>query len=461
MKKSNYWKSILFAFPLLMMGCSDQDDPGAEETALLDVAVNEFFGYEEEADASYLLISDQDGKVLAASTVKLGDQLSFKAPADFTEDKVNVTLLFKAEYEEDNWTEIGAISFTGIKKGSQWVIPAKYPYEEAEPVGSAQVSFANVPQDSYTDASFSMLKGYHFLYETGFQDIVQVPLYKTPTPVFTYVDKGDDNTYYHLRKEVSSSDAYTIDINNVEQMQVKTYPAPVTDYEYMQVRVSRAYMEEDQYMEENAIRMWHSSGLNEDGMLTLEYPGDAFPAYGVAVDYEKDDSYYYTTLKGPIPDELPIMHRDFQLKEASPGTFSMETQGDKFDMYFGEWEYYSEEEGNDVQWKVMGSDNNFNFPVLPDTLANKLVDFDIKDVILEDIYFTDYNNVEGYDDFLAQYMMKGLDALEDESTLTKEAGFENETAENARHIQKNERKKGEHFSLIKRHQEKYPDHFKK
>ena len=444
--RKNYWKALTLAAMLLTAGCSEEDTPTAtpppdlivgdsttvvsdtsntvKETLLLNFRADGWYDDDnEELEHHYVLISDQKGEVLALEKYQIGDQRAITIPGAFTDEKIQVTVLHHGTYTDGGsvMEGIAAVSFLDIDRGADWHIYPEPVYNQPMPMGYASLALNSAENTSFS-GRLNVIGGDKFINDGKANDTIQVPIYRTPTPLMVSVYM-DGETYVSKIDDIKVGGNYTVDVEAVQKITKKSLSAPSEDYKEVFINVTGAFVEQNNFNSDKMLEISYTfDGFSEN---TLQYPGNLFPAYESYFKLEKDHSSSRITLKGDIPDAFPSPSIAATFGNTSVENFEMKVQGD-FDGFITEWE--KESQGVEAYWIVVGSSQrtSYRLPLLPDSLS-----LDIEGMHCDDIRFEQYSQINSYEEFL-QGVHENYRKLGEKSTREEEAWYSFDKLENAR-----------------------------
>ena len=430
------WKALGLASVLITASCSEDDTPSAtppnangntdstavvadtvKETLLLNFrADGTYFEEGETLEYQYVLISDQDGKVLSLESYKQGEQKAIVIPGEFTDEKIQVTVMSTGTFSDEGKTYKGLIAatFLDVDRGIDWQINPYPSYEEPTPTGYASVSFENVEEESYYTGDFRMLDGHDFFHGDEIRDTLSVPIYRTPTPLMTLLDVNSEH-YINMIDDAKVGENYTVDVEAMQQLTEKSLASPLANPDYLSAGLHRVFIQPDNLDADNTLHFGYNFGSDGNGSAIIKYPGDMFPAYESSYTVEKSNITYNTRVKGQIPDQFPMPNFSTDVTNTSPENFVIEAQGN-FDSFVAEWEKYGDE--TSIYWYVIGSPNttSFQMPTLPDSLS-----IDVEGLYCDQIGFDEYDHVNDHASFLQEFHEKFRDI--DESSIRTEHIF--------------------------------------
>lgn len=444
--RKNYWKALTLAAMLLGAGCSEEDTPTAtpppdagvgdsttvvsdtsdavKETLLLNFRADGWYDDDNEAlEHHYVLISDQKGEVLALEKYQIGDQRAITIPGAFTDEKIQVTVLHHGTYtgESSVMEGIAAISFLDIDRGADWHIYPEPVYNEPMPVGYASLALNSAENTSF-NGRLNVLGGNKFINNGKGNDITQVPIYQTPTPLMVSV-YTDGETYVSKIDDIKVDGNYTVDIETMQKMTEKSLSISSEDYDNIFVNVTTAFVEQDNFDIDKTLEIGY--GFNRVSKTTLEYPGNLFPAYESHYELDKNNFSSSIKLKGEIPDAFPLSSISATFGNTSAEDFEMEVQGD-FNAFNAEWE--KETQAMEVYWTVVGSSRStsYRLPLLPDSLS-----LNIEGTRCKGVGLVQYSHISNYEELL-QRLHKDYRRLGEKSTREESIWYSFDKLENAR-----------------------------
>ena len=443
--RKNYWKVLTLAAMLLAAGCSEEDTPTAtppdvvvgdsttvvsdtsdavKETLLLDFRADGWYDDDNEVlEHHYVLISDQKGEVLALEEYQIGDQRTIKIPGAFTNEKIQVTVLHHGTYTWEGQTveEVAAVTFLDIDRGSDWHIYPEPVYNQPMPMGYASLALNSAENTSFS-GRLNVIGGDKFINDGKANDTIQVPIYRTPTPLMVSV-YTDGETYVSKIDDIKVDRNYTVDVETMQKMTEKSLSIPSEDYDNIFVNVTTAFVEQDNFDIDKTLEIGY--GFNRVSKTTLEYPGNLFPAYESRYELDKNNFSSSIKLKGEIPDAFPSSSISATFGNASAEDFEMEVQGD-FNAFNAEWE--RETQDVEVYWSVVGSSQStsYRLPLLPDSLS-----LDIEGTRCKGVGFVQYSHISDYEEFL-QRLHKDYRRLGEKSTREESIWYSFNNLENAR-----------------------------
>ena len=447
----NHWKAFGMASLLLAASCSEDDAPTAttpdakdtsdstavvtpdalKETLLLNFhAIGNYLEEDEEPEQQYVIISDQQGKPLVAESFRQGDERAITIPTSFTDEEIQVTVLYKAPSEEATSSESTvALSFLDVARGADWEINTYEGYSgRPESVGDASLEFDNIDERAHYDGFLEVIDGYTSIENRQINDTLRVPLYRNPSPVGVFLEK-DGQQYAGKVDLLRVGEHYSVDTKLLTAFTDKIIADPAGDYDRLVVSVEGAYALPNSFKANNRLDISYFDRGDDSGSTTLHYPGDVFPAYESVYQIRRGNDEYRVTRRGPVSDQFLTPGFSATINDASAGNFSMDTQG-AFGFSQAWWEYDGQEA---VQWIVLGSPETsaYQLPQLPDSIFT----LDVKKMNCSRLSLANYSNVKSYADLLKELHATGDINRTSELEESIFFNFEDPNADNGRTLQ--------------------------
>jgi len=233
------------------------------------------------AERGFVFLSDENGKVIAATEYENGKSYTLKNAA-FKGEKFYLSEVLVRVGTESDRSRI--ITFAQVERGKSWKLMYEHDGDETF-VGEATLNFTN------------FASGYGYFVESNgdqaFPDANHlshvVNLRKNPSSL--YVERQDEyatqTPTYRLFPNITTGTSHTINLSNVNIPVTKVTVDIPQDAYRAEVEI-RAFAEAGVY--ENAFRLgvFSSSG----SQLTYHYPGAAFPSYYTQIELEADAFFY-------------------------------------------------------------------------------------------------------------------------------------------------------------------------
>lgn len=421
----NYWKPLSLCL-LLAGACSEDDVPSTptdnttndsslvaspdptvdtpttqSETLLLNFYAERWHDPDDsELDEHYILISDAEGKALALEACALNKQQAITISNEFTGDKVQVTLLHRGIYTDNEGKEhkfTSVVSFQDVKRGSDWRMNDYYYDYNPKPT---PIGYASVVLKSSTDLSnfWLTISGQNDQgnrTEKGSpqaNDTIQVAVYKNSTSLLAILSSGDSD-YARRIDNVEAGEVYMLDVDKMPLLARKTFSPPSVAYDRVQAGIGDAYVHSSNFSEENALWFGYGYAPDSEGRAYLDYPVD-FPAYRTNYRLEKGNTFYEVNLKGALPEQFPLTSFSADIESTSSNSLQMTLEG-TCDVFFATW-LKDGLEGR-VVWLSVGPGKSqlASLPGLPDSLSIDVDAMNLSEVILEE-----YDYVSSYDQFI-------------------------------------------------------------
>lgn len=245
------------------------------------IVANQIDTDEEFGERGFVFLSDENGKVIAATEYENGKSYTLKNP-EFKGDKFYLSEVLVRTGTESNRSRV--FTFAQVERGKNWILMHEGEEDESY-VGEATLNFTNLAD------------GYDYYVESNgdqaFPDVYHpsqvISLRKNPSSL--YVERQDEyatqTPTYRLFTNITTGASHTINLSNVNIPVTKTtVDLPQSAY-YAEVEVN-AFAEAGVY--ENAFRLgaFSSSG----SQITYHYPGMAFPSYYTQIELEEDEFFY-------------------------------------------------------------------------------------------------------------------------------------------------------------------------
>lgn len=379
-----------------LSSCSDDDNSDPEAVVLLsfDVANDQLVPAGEDDDIGEIglvVLSDEDGNVIASSEYKNGDHVELKS-SEFKGETFTVTeVLINSQegYPVEFWT------YPQVERG-KWSV--YHEQRELEDLTPATLDFTNGTDEYYRVVS----NGNSLSMPGNLEGTVPAELIKSPSKLYVATQNSATNTY-HLFPSVTSGANVTIDLSLVDQEVSKTTVDVPQGAEYLEVNLE-GYAVAGTYDITERYRLGNYYNEESSAPVTVEYPGNAFPSYFSETYYSTANYYFSSGRTNAFYNITPFAYNvTFNI---SGGKLTCTSSGN-YD--FVTATFWKEFEGGETKWSFIlpkGDNQSVGIPLLTETvedlIAPYLADVDLASFIPEfssedlDYSIYEYEAIDGY-----------------------------------------------------------------
>lgn len=318
---------------------------------------------EQTGEVGLVILSDEDGDVIASTEYKNGDHIELRS-SSFNGETFTVTesiIGSMSYYPVAFWT------YPQVERGKWSVYHELKELEEEEYPDPASLEFSNAAADEYY---LIATNGNSFTMSGNIEGSIPAELIKSPSKLYVATQNSETNTY-RLFPSVASGATVTVDLSQVDQQVSKTTVDKPQGAEYVEVYLEGyAVAGSYDYTERYRIGWYYNE---QSSSVTVEYPGTAFPSY-YSETYYSTDNYYFTSGRtnafyniAPVEYNVTFDLSDGKLKCTSSGSYDFVTAS-----------FWSDHDGIETKWGFIlpkGSNQSVAIPLLEETVEALLEDY--------------------------------------------------------------------------------------
>ncbi len=252
----------------------------------IDIASDQLFNNGGRSERGFVFLSGADGKLIAATEYKNGQNVELKSPGFEGENFFLTEVLVTSVSGEDD--DIRAWTFAAIERGKNWVVLNNQEDEEAPSAGTVTLNFNNIADGS----TYNITSNGESTYANNTHTSDVISLTKNPTSLYVvrYSDTDPRPLGYNLISNIAAGATYPIDLGTVTKELTKM-AAYKPDYAKSVAFTITGYPN-DEYKE--GYQVWNTHLSNsEPTMFDFYYPGNAFPFYTSALELAGDGFIMY------------------------------------------------------------------------------------------------------------------------------------------------------------------------
>ncbi|MCU0354768.1 MAG: hypothetical protein MUD08_13680 [Cytophagales bacterium] len=344
----------------------------------------------------YIVVGDATGKMIDFKELKPQTVFTFEIPDGFSGNELTVSYLVRSPKRY-----YSLYSNRNVPVGSTWAIgtsnadslpPKPAPHR-------ANLTFANVPNGVASVSSSSDLR-----YIPDVKPNTEYPVTlprTTGNDFWLRMEFTDKRPVRFIRMQnVEAGKNYTVDLSKFEGGVIKNVrlKEPIS-VEWQWIRATKGEQEHNILMTEYGLERKSVSSF------TIEYPNDTFNSFNMTAYLLKylpennsasDDQHNVSGVFKDIPETLPMVEADFQVRQNANGNFRMTTTGD-YDYYLVQSHSYNS--NGSLLWTMTGksqSDISFGFPEVPTQILSKS-DFQLK---IGTVTMAEFSNIKSYEEYL-------------------------------------------------------------
>ena len=328
-KRSVLVFTVLFAF----ISCSKKDDgsiidPIAE--GVLTINIKE--SYKTDKTDNWLLIHDENGKLVDHKAFETGEKIIFKSPL-LLDNKTTLTIASFTKSPQYTYYKLRSLLLTNISEEINLETPPELPSRDLTETGNYKLNLTDLPWG----ASYEITNSITFPFSpTTFTDQNSLTLklnprtYKNADDCFIYAADNNVNPRYKLLTGIKPGDDLTVSYKNMAEFDkniVVNFPETnLEDIYYMVVRVGDSEMPtvSNYFMAYKALNFGNVQP-NRKSKITLGYL-NSFSNYVTSFSIKIGSQTYYYSKDGTAPTkvELPLKSK-FELVDKSFKNFKFST----------------------------------------------------------------------------------------------------------------------------------------